>query len=473
MSGKLFLPWSALLSFTRALLLGFFAAMPLVAEQNESLSSTNLPQAPVDRLLFLDGSTLQGRLDSISPEQGVRWEHPDTEKPIDFVPGNLAQIKLQPRSVPSNSNNPTGRFRFTNQDEVLGNLIALDENRVEIETWFGGTLRAPRDTLRSISFFSKGLATVYRGPGDFEGWKRSPGPGEGAWTFRDGALIASGIGSAGREMNLPDRARIEFDISWTNRLALLVNIYAVSIDRLDYYANSYILPVGNGRIGLQRVQRGAGPAHMGQVQIPSLARKSQATLEIRTNREEASIAILVDGEFIQEWRDPAGFIAQGTGLTFYSQLTDANFRISDIRVSEWDGNFEENVSPLAEADFATLVNKDQVTGQLEGIHNQKLNIVTPQTRLSIPLERVSQLLLAENESKPAAPAPETVRGLLNPSGSVSFKIEGWDDEKVIGHSPNFGPLTFDPKWFHEIQFNLHRSRPGQFESQEAPFDIDE
>jgi hypothetical protein len=472
MSGKpFFRRW--MLRVTPGLVLGALAAMPVLGEGTDSVASSQTGPLPLDRVLFLDGSTLQGRLDSISPEQGVRWEHPDTEKPIEFVPRNLAQIKLQPRSIPSPKNHPTGRFRFTNQDEVLGDLISLDENQVEIETWFGGKLQAPRETLRSISFFSKGLATVYQGPGDFEGWKRSPGPAEGAWTFRDGALIAGGIGSAGREMNLPDRARIEFDVAWTNRLALLVNIYAVSIDRLDYYANSYILPVGNGRIGLQRVQRGSGPAHMGQAQILSLARKNKAKLEIRTNREEATIAILVDGEFIQEWRDPAGFIAQGTGLTFYSQLTDANFRISDIRISEWDGNFEENASPLAAADFATLINKDKVTGQLEGIHDRKLNIVTPHTRLSIPLERVSQLLLAENQSKPAAPAPETVRGLLNPSGSVSFKIEAWDDEKVTGHSPNFGPLTFDPKWFHEIQFNLHRPRAGQFENDEDPFEFDE
>src|SRR5262245_19651228 len=111
-------------------------------------SSAQTPP-PVGVLEFLDGASLHGRLRSMSPERGVGWEHPEAQQLIEFRPANLASIvfdNVKPIVTPSK---PTCRFRFLNGDELYGNLSVITEGTVELETWFGGSLQAPRDMVQS------------------------------------------------------------------------------------------------------------------------------------------------------------------------------------------------------------------------------------------------------------------------------------------------------------------------------------
>src|SRR5512133_734313 len=52
------------------------------------------PALAGDILQFLDGSSLHGRLRSISTDQGVGWAHPDAKHVIQFRQTNLAWIRF-------------------------------------------------------------------------------------------------------------------------------------------------------------------------------------------------------------------------------------------------------------------------------------------------------------------------------------------------------------------------------------------
>ena len=125
-----------------------------------------------DLLQFLDGSSLHGKLRSMMNGNGVRWEHPDARQPIDFKLSNLAWIRFENPKPVAPEIKPTCRFRFNNGDEILGQLLSLDPERMEFEPWFGGRLKAPRQTVQSLTFLSKGLSIVYEGPAGLEGWNR-------------------------------------------------------------------------------------------------------------------------------------------------------------------------------------------------------------------------------------------------------------------------------------------------------------
>jgi len=114
-------------------------------------------------LRFMDGSMLHGDLQQVSLQQGVRWGHPDLAKPVDFRPDNLAWIRFEGARPVQRNNDPTVHIRFHNGDEVLGNLIALDEQRVQFSTWFNEQLSAPRDVLQSLAFLSPASGFCTRG----------------------------------------------------------------------------------------------------------------------------------------------------------------------------------------------------------------------------------------------------------------------------------------------------------------------
>jgi hypothetical protein len=58
-----------------------------------------------------------------------------------------------------------------------------------------------------------------------------------------------------------------------------------------------------------------------------------------------------------------------------------------------------------------------------------------------------------------------VRAYLVGRGSVTFALEKWDDKGVTGRSANFGQVTFSPRAFQRVQFNLDQ-QPAKSEDDE-------
>ena len=71
-----------------------------------------------------------------------------------------------------------------------------------------------------------------------------------------------------------------------------------------------------GYITLQRVQGGSGAMNLGQAQIPEMGRKTRLHIEIRSNKEDSTLGLLVDDRLVQRWKDTAGFVGQGSGIVF-------------------------------------------------------------------------------------------------------------------------------------------------------------
>jgi hypothetical protein len=127
----------------------------------------------------------------MNTQQGVIWDHPDARAPIKFRPANLAWIRFEkPRPIVPEVK-PNCRFRFNNGDEVFGDLTGIHPEHLELRTWFGGSLRTPREALQSITFLSKGYAILYEGPTSSDGWVQ--GKSGRGWEYRDGAFVAAGL----------------------------------------------------------------------------------------------------------------------------------------------------------------------------------------------------------------------------------------------------------------------------------------
>src|SRR5262249_37824280 len=89
----------------------------------------------------------------------------------------------------------------------------------------------------------------------------------------------------------------------------------------------------------------------------------------------------------------------------------------------------------------------------------KATVTTKQTRLDIPLGRVTQIRFSRPGGSTNA-EPQEVRASFPGGETVVFDLQKWEGGEVKGLSKTFGPLAFDPKNIRQVQFNLHRAQNG-------------
>lgn len=459
-------------------------------------------------LEFLDGSLLLGSLQSLDAQNGIRWKHPATKAPIEFALTNVHQIRFTTAARSTGTNAPmTCRLRFANGDEVSGELVALDEGSVEINTWFAGRLRAARSALTAIAVAGPGNAVLYEGPDAADGWKFSGsvmmggrvfgggfgGPviiengvviqGGGAaarggatnvWQVRNRALVGSGSGTAGREFNLPPVARIEFDLAWRQSPTMRFAVCTDVVDRMDY-SSGYQFYIANSYVYLYRRSGADG----GQVfaanenaRIPQMAMRNRVHLEFRVNKEKETVALLADGQPVKTWR-VTGPQPEGNGLLFISQRTDSTLRISNLRVSAWDGR-DQLAAPTNSftEPILHLANTDRVTGKIEGVRNGKLALVTEAGRLDIPLQRTAHIFFPMATNPPPAADSAAARLTTTRGDSLLLTLEKWNDTEATGTSANFGKVIVTPQSVRQILFNPFRPREDSTTWDDALFGRD-
>jgi hypothetical protein len=409
-----------------------------------------------DLLEFADGSIMHGELKRMNTASGLRWDNPAAKKPIDLQPGHIDSIRFaHAGAVPLI---PTSRLRFVNGDDLFGSVTSLDDDHLGFNTWFGRSLTVPRASVQSITFLSSNYSILYEGPGDAEGWiigNHNPD----SWIFRDGTFISESSGLLGRDFNLSGSSTIEFDLAWSDKFEFLVSIYS---DALDLHNGSaYLLEITSDQVNLRHTDPGrqAPPRNFGSAPLPILAGKNKARITIQSNKDEGTVAVFVDNILAKRWKDENGFSAVGSGLLFWQAGTDAVLKLSNLKISQWEGRFEPETSAvMTNVDAIRFINHDQAAGKITGIKDGKVTLAMGETVLQIPIQRVTQVNFAAGPVAAATRGPWEVRAHFPHGGSLSFQLEKWDDKEVSGRSAIFGPLAFQPGQIRQLEFNLDHTK---------------
>ncbi len=422
--------------------------------------SSAVTGSPTDVLFFDNSDAIHGRLLSINPQTGIHWKHADSKQAIDFSPNNVSRIKLDHRKTTVAPSAASCIIRLTNSDELMGNLVSMDAEKLELDTWYAGKVSILRKMVKSITPTQGTTANLYEGPTSIDGWVQ--GQGQKSWIYSNGSLRSNArAGSIGRDMKLPAVSRIDFDMSWISNLNLMVCFYTDSFEAYNGNNNAYTLTISSGTMYLQRMRRDGGSAQIGQVQVQNMHLKNHARFSICSNKEQSSIWLLMDGERIANWKDPAGFAGTGTGLLFYAQGNCVT-KLSNIRVGEWDGKLDEQTgssSAKTKEDAVRLINNDKVSGKIQTIREGKLVFATSYATLDIAMQRVTQIDMADEQAEQAKRNAGDIRASFSNRGRITLQLEQWDDKQVIGNSQNFGKLKLNPSAFGMIQFNLDREKP--------------
>jgi hypothetical protein len=422
-----------------------------------------------ETLLFRNGDLLYGALEAIDPSKGLLWRHSDVDRVIQFRADAVAEVHFPVQPLGGSNVVNACRCQLNNGDELEGSLVRLDQERAVLQTWYAGEISLPRRNIQSIVPILPEGRTVFFGPTGLEGWtigKVVSGLGDaGEWKYKNGAFYATNAASIARDVKLPDVAKIEFDLAWKGIFQLAVALYTdyyqpINLGNKDSepeFGGFYSLQLNSFSANLLPVKKNDPLRYLGQVSVPMFNQKNTAHVEVRASKPKRTISLLVDGQLVKQWSENEEFVGQGTGVRFVHQgQVQSKVKLSHFRVSEWDGQFDEKPTPNPDRkqDIAKLRNGDKVVGTLESIQDGRVSIATGGTNLEIPLGRVKQIELAQSPVRQSSPDQGNIRAFFRRGGAVTFQLERWEANKVMGTSPNFGRLAFDASAFSRVELDL-------------------
>jgi len=422
----------------------------VLQETAESISNRifTSPQT-LDILQFQNGDTLHGTLEWIE-NSIVIWKSPEARNNIEFFTTNINEISLVKKEIQTNRIIKCAA-KLVNGDEIPGNLKELNESDLILDTWFGGELKIKRNTIKSLLFTRDIGGCIYDGPTSLDGWRS--GRGRLVWKYSDGAFIANRPGQIGKDLKLPDKIKVSYDLNWEGGIFFIMSFFADNPEEM--YSNCYMLQFDAGYINLQKLRRNGGSRNLGQAEALSLNEKNRARIEVYADREKGVIALFVDGSFIKQWKDSNETPLTGTCLGFQQQTVN-KIKITNLRVEEWDGRLDTRLgseTAQVENDMVELVNRDKLSGKLHFIKNDKLKFTTSFAEMEIPLERVYFFELATKDLAKINRKKEEIVGTFTGRGNVSFKLEKWSKTSVVGSNSCFGMFSFTPEAFSKITFN--------------------
>ncbi len=412
-------------------------------------------------LTFANEDKVSGTPEGIDEDGNLRWNAPFLHQPIPVKPSSLLEMRLEGGLSPIDEGEHHALLLLTNGDTLRGQLNALDEEHVTLQTWYAGPLKIRR-TMASDLEIQRANQTVYSGPEDFDSWVIE---GEkDSWTLNGGSLSSNKGAGIAREIKTPDRCRIQFDLAWRSSLRFRVLLLSDkgSTTQPD---NCYDLVCQRRFVYLRKrwVDRAAGGSKIvGQANIPELAEKESVRFEFYIDRKEGTIALYVDGRQAQVWTDEnpkAGSF--GNWLHFISE-DFYKVKVSRIRVSPWKGELPDTVEletdpeeDELEGQKIRLQNGDTVVGNVGLIKDGVLAVETPFCKMNIPVDRMRTIDLTEGDYEEPIRKKGDVRGWLREGGRITFRLDAFSKETLTGYSQTFGNVEFKLNAFSRLEFNIY------------------
>ncbi|MGZ8901115.1 MAG: hypothetical protein ACXW3Z_13560 [Limisphaerales bacterium] len=425
-----------------------------------------------DAILFRNGDLLFGELQSIDQESGIRWHRSDALNAFQFAKERVTQVEFAvARPAEATPTTNMCSIQLQNGDQIQGDLVEYDGEKVTLDTWFAGRLVLPKAAISLIVPLGLPKPTLFAGPTGVEGWtmgKVTAGAlvDSGEWVYQNGAFYALKSASIARDLKLPDSMSMQFDLEWRGFFHVAVALYTSYLQPINLanketepqFGGFYSLQLNPFSANLLPVKQAEPLRYLGQASLQQLSQTNSAHIDIRVSKSKKLLALLINGTVVKQWTDD-DFAGTGTGVRFVHQGQGA-VKLKNLKVTEWDGLFDEPnlVTPNKTQDMARLKNGDRVIGNVKAIREGKMSIEGAGTVLDVPVTRVKQVELASAPLE-SEPTPQTVRAYFH-SGqeSLTFDLEKWTTDELTVSSKNFGSAIFKPHAFSRIVFDLNSDR---------------
>lgn len=411
---------------------------------------------------FINNDQITGQLQSISASH-LEWSSSALAEPASFPVHQVLDLTLPDTDQPPASEH-TASLTMKNGDIIRGQLVAVEDDNIVIDTWYAGKLTLNRPMVSTITIENT-QTNRYMGPSSMDGWKLSDEK-EAPWIYLRQAFISNGRGSIGRNNVLPTECSVAFDVEWkSDNINLKVVLFAEKPED-PQMSGGYELSFQNSNISLRTNSRKS--VFFGRARSNDFLENTKAHIEIRASRSTGRVALLINGTMVESWPDPQqGKDATGSCLHFISNSSNEKHRISRIKVSSWDGKFDEmpipmlmqneQPSPTEElaSDRIQLANGDSLKGLVTAVQDGDISVKTELGDVQLPIERFRTLNLPGLGKEQSIRRNGDIRAHFSDGSSIVFRLDSTDGNTITGSSQNFGSASFNLSSIQQVEFNLY------------------
>ncbi len=367
--------------------------------------------SPTKSVLHLaNGGFAAGEIRPSSKPGILRWQADSFVSPFDFAVNHVLGIQSPP---PATQPKPIGDFCFelAAGDVLFGSLISLNEKDAEIDFPRLGRLHIQRSNIHRIYRWRDGADLIYLGPNGLLGWREPAG--QTNWREESGQPVTDKEGASIRgDFGLPDRASIEFEISWKSKPDF---VFALGVDdKENTVKRAFRFEAWGGDLVVQReleqeadlavvqeVAPGAGRTHLqayldqtkGRILVFSPGGKQLADLKVASAKPSAL---------------PGVYLANIRG----------DVRLEWLRIGRWNGEIPRE----AHLDQARIHRADGsiVYGQVVGYQgaSKELIVKTEKGESKIPEDQVAGVFLSPPKDEPL----RMVRAVYQDGSRVSGEL---------------------------------------------------
>lgn len=440
-----------------------------------ALAVTCIAKEDASVVRFSNGDQLTGVLIALTGEK-LSWKSQLLKEPAEFDLKYVVELELPvgapPAARPVAAHEAS--LEMTNGDTIRGQLAGITDEEITLSTWYAGQLPLRRVNVKSVKIASV-EDTHYRGPNSIEEWTQ--GDDGDSWLFRGGALLSESPGGIAREIDFPDECVVAFEASWRGSFRPKIILFSDDISTSNPEAGYEMVFQGNA----VHVKKAGSNNWLGHSTNAGVLRENEkARIEIKASLKSGKIALYVDGEMIDAWQDDA-VDRKNLGKGFHIVAQDGSpLRVSNIEITGWDGYLEDvpdrrlgfqgrfqggfewegGESPEAPKEEIPegrmmLRNGDMIEGEVLGIEGEEITLKTPFSEVRFPVARLKNISLSADAKETPEIYNGDVRATLADGSRIVFRLDGVEEDALIGFSQNFGTARFRRDAFKRIEFNLY------------------
>jgi hypothetical protein len=404
-----------------------------------------------DDVLLSDGARVTGSVRSILESGVIELTSELSPLPLCLRIDTVQKVQFSPNDTLPPP--PPTLLELTNGDRIHVTLETLDDRILTVISPDAGRLQIPRESLKCIQLGLLQKQAIYSGPRNLDEWKTSNGQPRN-WTFDRHSLIANGPAMASTLLALPQQFILRFSLKWQPRQIPNFQIFfADPLKTKGDFCNRYYLQYGGAGLEIKR-EASTGKRYNSLMQLnrnPDQYPDHQLRVELRVNRKDARMQLLLNGKSEGEFADPFPTPPDGSGLTLVSNAPSGTPQeISNIEVLKLDDSrsrhrAEDRGNP--KIDSLISLEDDRWGGHLIGIRNTQgrqlflfKNDFKNDTS-EIPVADLSTVFFATAEPKIHSPAIPLFSLRLRGEGLLRVSSCLLRDNSMAIIHPLLGPLN--------------------------------
>jgi len=295
-----------------------------------------VPAGFADDLRLIGDSRLSGDVLAIRDDGSVDLASPLSPDPLRLKASAVRQVVFSdPFKLPDL---PTARVELINGDLLPVLVESLDEDALQVSSPVAGSLKIPRTAIKSLQLGVYPDRFIYSGPGDDRSeWVNDAGNAS-AWSFSQGELQIEGPGRIARALPAAEQFVVRFDFTWSANPNLQF-YFADPLEGQNQAADRYYLQFGPAGMEVKRESK--GPKRWQSLHSlnrqPSHYIASRIHVEIRVDRRQQMLELLINGEFENRFWDPIAGAPTAGGIAFVSNAQpNTTQTIHNVEVLHWD-----------------------------------------------------------------------------------------------------------------------------------------